>query len=1401
MAEKQKREEQLVLNDNWFRELYEYSPLMYFIIDSDGYVLSANKKGAEVLGYRHNELIGQQVIDVFHPDDKKQVLKQIKKCLKEPEEVHNWEFRKIRKDGSMLWVKESARVISEDGRRFLFIICEDISEQKRAEADLKQKLFELAKKNRYEKIISTVSRSVNSSINLQDVLEHAVEALSNNIDKSDNVAIYMVEGEEAVLRAQAGLADWFIKKAGRMPYKKGYTWNTLIEGKSSYTADVDIDKTISPAGRKLGLKSYLSVPINFEGRTVGCININSFEKNAFDEEELKLLEILSQQIVIAINNARHAEALKQSEEALRKSEEHFRLLIETTNVIPWKADVQTQQFTYVGPQVQGLLGYPVEKWYEQDFWPSHIHPDDREKTMAKCLESAAKKKDYELEYRMISSDGKIVWIHDLVSVFTEAEKPQTIRGFMIDITERKQAEELATQLGKILEESLTEVYIADTETLKFLQVNEGARKNLGYTLEELQNMNPLNIKTNLDEESFHNLVDPLLSGKVDKVKNISTHRRKDGSVYPVETYLQTSTFKDRKVFVANVRDITESQRTHSLLLSEKKILEMISQGNELSEILEYICLEIENQSKQMLCSFLLVDDSGNSLVTYSAPNLPQDYLDNTQVVPIGQGKGSCGTAAYLKRQVIVEDIESDPLWSKCSYLALKNNLRACWSTPILSKSGDLLGTYAMYFREPHYPNDAELDLIERATHLARIAIERKNAEETLKENLDILSKKSRYDEIISTVTRSVHSSINFQDVFDNAVESLSKNMVKAQHVSILMIEGNDAVLKAYRGLPEWFAQKLEKIPYPKGFTWKVLTEGKLRYCPDVDLDEYIGPTGREIGTKSYLSMPYKYKGNTIGCINLHSFEKNAFSEDEINLLEFVAQQIEVAIGNAKQAEALRESEERYRTLYDQSPLGVFTFDKDIKITSSNKRLLEILRSYPEGIQGLELKKLKDQKFTYLYERALQGYPGHHKNSYMTTRSNIKLWLSISAAPLKDADGNILGGMAVVEDVTARKEMEERLGKSQKLESLGILAGGIAHDFNNLLTSIMGNLGTAKTNPNIDKELLNLISESEEASARAAVLVSQLLTFSKGGAPAKKLFSDLSDFIIDIAKFAVSGSKSRCEFSIEKNLWSLEADEAQISQVIQNLVMNAQQAMSEGGTIKVSVNNHTTKIKDDDKPEDGKYIRITIEDSGMGIPAENLNKIFYPYFTTKEKGHGLGLSSVYSIVKNHDGIINVKSQVGIGTKFEVFLPASDKPSDTSVRTDDKLTEGRGKILLMDDENLIKIATGRMLKKLGYEVEFASDGEEAVNKYKQSMNNGRFDLVIMDLTVPGGMGGCEATKILRSIDPDVKIVVSSGYSNDPVMSDYKKYGFVDIVRKPYRVEVLSSTIENVLSSKSQ
>ena len=386
---------------------------------------------------------------------------------------------------------------------------------------------------------------------------------------------------------------------------------------------------------------------------------------------------------------------------------------------------------------------------------------------------------------------------------------------------------------------------------------------------------------------------------------------------------------------------------------------------------------------------------------------------------------------------------------------------------------------------------------------------------------------------------------------------------------------------------------------------------------------------------------------------------------------------------------------------------------------------------------------------------------------------------------------------LLQEVTERKRLEEELLKSQKLESIGILAGGIAHDFNNILTAILTYITLANMDASPGTKLSKRLSEAEKATLRASDLTRQLLTFSKGGQPVMTSVV-LNQLIRDSADFVLRGSNVKSEYIIAEDLWPVEADEGQISQVINNLAINAGQAMPEGGIVEISAKNMTVNEESGLPLKEGKYVNISIKDHGHGIPEEILPKIFDPYFTTKQIGSGLGLAVTYSIIKNHNGHIAVTSKAGSETTFDIYLPASDKQCLTDVSKDEKIETGSGRILIMDDQEMIRDAAGEILKNLGYEVETCIDGAEAVELFRQAKESGHpFDAVIMDLTVPGGMGGMEAMEKLIELDPEVRAIVSSGYSNDPVMSNFREYGFREVIVKPYKISEVSKKLRRVLS----
>ena len=423
------------------------------------------------------------------------------------------------------------------------------------------------------------------------------------------------------------------------------------------------------------------------------------------------------------------------------------------------------------------------------------------------------------------------------------------------------------------------------------------------------------------------------------------------------------------------------------------------------------------------------------------------------------------------------------------------------------------------------------------------------------------------------------------------------------------------------------------------------------------------------------------------------------------------------------------------------------------------------------------------------------------DAILIARDNSRRLITDSVAPILNKESEIVGTVLVFRDITEKKKLEERIIKSEKIESLGVLAGGIAHDFNNLLNAIIGNIDIGRKFSAPGSEVQRSLTRAEKASAKAKELTQQLLTFAKGGAPIKKLAS-ISDLIRDTADFGTRGSNVSCEFSLPDDLWNAEIDEGQISQVIGNLVINAVQAMPEGGTIRISARNAGINPQGFQDLKKGNYVQITVQDHGKGIPKEDISRIFEPYFTTKDTGTGLGLATTYSIIKKHEGAIDVESTVGGGTAFYLYLPASFGSAQTieqpiPAHSDEKAF---GRILLMDDDEIVRETGGVLLGLLGYDVDFAADGNRALEMYRKArVADKPYDVVIMDLTIRGGKGGKETIKDLLAIDPAAKAVVSSGYSNDAILSNYKQNGFAGIIIKPYTMDELGDELKKILSKK--
>jgi len=502
-------------------------------------------------------------------------------------------------------------------------------------------------------------------------------------------------------------------------------------------------------------------------------------------------------------------------------------------------------------------------------------------------------------------------------------------------------------------------------------------------------------------------------------------------------------------------------------------------------------------------------------------------------------------------------------------------------------------------------------------------------------------------------------------------------------------------------------------------------------------------------------------------------------------------------------DALRDSEQRYRAIVENA--------YDLIIEISNQGECHYVSPNCQAVLGYEASDLVGKSFfDFVYPEERQAlatsfhtHIGALQEIDMTCRLQTKRgewrWCESHVHPFRTSMGTVKG-VIVTRDITEHKRVEEERLRATKLESVGLLAGGIAHDFNNILTSVFANIGLAKLltakDPSSNTTVVERLSAAEKACLRARDLTKQLLTFAKGGAPVKNTTS-IASIIRDTVEFALRGSSVRCHLHLPENLWPVVVDEGQISQVLQNLIINAEQAMPEGGIIDVNVANESITTSADLPLKEGNYVRVSVQDQGIGIPQDHLSKIFDPYFTTKQKGSGLGLATTYSIIKRHEGHITVSSALGKGACFTVYLSASAKKEMSSDEGSHQLICGNGRILVMDDEDEIQEVLGKMLEYLGFEVDFAHDGEEALRSYSASLQEGRpYTATILDLTIPGGMGGKETLRKMKAIHPEAAVIVSSGYSNDPVLARFQEFGFSGVIVKPYNLLDLSKVLTQIL-----
>jgi len=627
-------------------------------------------------------------------------------------------------------------------------------------------------------------------------------------------------------------------------------------------------------------------------------------------------------------------------------------------------------------------------------------------------------------------------------------------------------------------------------------------------------------------------------------------------------------------------------------------------------------------------------------------------------------------------------------------------------------------------------------------------------------------------------------------------ERFLQDMFDAIQDGISVLDTDLNVIKTNRWMEQAYSHQMP-LANKKCYQTYQMRQTPCPWCPALP--------SIETGETHSAIVPYPSEDDPTGWIELFSFPMKDEQGRVTGVIEYVKD-----ITDRKRAEEQlhNEREKLFVTLHSIGD-GVITADTQGRVA--------FLNGVAEQLTGWSQKEATGRPIAEIFHiiNEKTGIPaanpvkkvlasgtiiGLANHTALIARDGTRRSIADSGAPIRDAKGNTVGVVLVFRDVTEQKKREEELLKIKKLESVGVLAGGIAHDFNNILTAILGNISLADLYIEKEHKAHRLLKEAEKASIRAKDLTQQLLTFSKGGDPVKETAS-IKEVIIDSADFVLHGGNVSCRYAIGDDLWLVDIDKGQISQVIQNIVINARHAMPEGGSITISCENIPDIAKESalSLPH-GRYIKITIADTGTGIPEKYLDKIFDPYFTTKQEGSGLGLAITHSIIAKHEGHIAVRSKSGEGTTFTIYLPASAKQISRDVKVQAPGKAVRAVVLVMDDEEMILDLAKGMLTHFGHEVLQAKDGKEAIAIFREHCHSDYpVDVVIMDLTIPGGMGGEEAVKEILKIDPNARAIVSSGYANDPVMANYRQYGFKAAIGKPFEMARLRETIDAVLENR--
>ena len=1051
---------------------------------------------------------------------------------------------------------------------------------------------------------------------------------------------------------------------------------------------------------------------------------------------------------------------RQTNKALQESDYRLHLAIERAGVGIWIWE--PGQGWQMSPQINSLFGHSADDPpLNHDSFLSQIHPDDLPRLLNAWSDVIAEGRNYYQEYRILWPDGSIHWLKSKGILSAGTDDVQRFIGVTLDITEKIQHQNAILEgIIRIFREALT----CDTENelgdVCLSVAGELLQSEIGFIGE----INSLGEIDGIAVNEFHRNESkrPL----VEVHRGIPKGIKKSGFLDPI--------LVDGKSFFINepVLDIEDLglPKGHppldsflgAPLIHNGKIIGIIALGNrnedygindlETLETLTHVIVEVfmrkraelaQIKSQTMLETVIasmtdglaIIDVNGtyltinDALVRINKFNSKEEYFNN-----MGEYFGHIDALSLNECPVTIEDL---PVWKALRGESLSNY-------ELVGRRSDTGETWVVSYSAAPV-RDLNGNII-AAVITARDTTAQKKVAEDLRESEGKLRLALDAAQL---------------GMWDWNLES--DELGWSERCRMLFAFDLEEIITFERFIAAIHPDDRDRI------NLKVLEA--ISYKEDYDVE-----------------LRVVWPDQTIHWVGMKGL---AFYNTTGHAIRMAGITLDITERKHAEEELLASERELLKVTLNSLGEGVVATDQNQRIIFMNESAAT-LTGYPQsqavGEQLMNIFQIRDDIISQPHAQI--DFPGNTNQKILITKDLQEIPIAVNSCPIR-AGERAIGTVLVFQDITDKRKTEAELLRTEKLRSLGILAGGIAHDFNNILAAILCNIQLAMLKLKKNEDISTYLANTMETTRKASALTKQLLTFSKGGAPVKK-DATLNELIKETAEFVLRGTKTKAEFFIPGDLWAASIDIGQISQVIHNMVINAQQAMPQGGIVKIQAQNTVMEANSRFKP--GRYIMITIQDQGIGISPANLPKIFDPFFTTKKDGNGLGLATSYSIVTKHNGYIEVESREGSGTSFFVYLPALEiKVPQPKSNGEVEVSVDGYKILIMDDELNILHAVGEMLTCYGYRVVLTTDGAEAIILHKQAMmSNEPFDAIIMDLTVPGGMGGQEAIAQLRDFDPQVKVVISSGYADDPIMAHYEQYGFVGVVTKPYKIDELNEVL---------